>query len=170
MQNNLYDHSLSQPLPYDEIEMWRGHPDLYMNKLEEILITPEDSDIGYFVQVDLRYLDNKKEKTKNFLFCPENKIIEQDKYNECMKEIKPKKYTTFKKIICDWTDKINYLVQYRMLKFYARHGMIVDNILEIISFKQSKWLEKSINFNTQKRNKAENDFEKDFYKLLKNAF
>ena len=57
-----------------------------------------------------------------------------------------------------------------MLKFYVRHGMVVDKIHEIISFKQSKWLEKYINFNTQKRNKAKNDFEKDFYKLLNTAF
>ena len=28
---NLYGHSMSQPLPYDEIEMWYDHPDLYMN-------------------------------------------------------------------------------------------------------------------------------------------
>ena len=34
--NNLYGHSMSQPLAYDETEMWRGQPDLYMNKLEEI--------------------------------------------------------------------------------------------------------------------------------------
>ena len=27
---NLYGHSMIQPLPYDEIEMWHGHPDLYM--------------------------------------------------------------------------------------------------------------------------------------------
>ena len=40
--------------------------------------------------------------------------------------------------------------------------MIVDEIHEIISFKQSKWLENLIDFNTQKRNKAKNDFEKDF--------
>ena len=57
-----------------------------------------------------------------------------------------------------------------MLKFYVRHGMIVEKIHEIISFKQSKWLEKYINFNTQKRNKAKNEFEKDFYKSLNNAF
>ena len=31
-------------------------------------------------------------------------------------------------------------------------------------------MEKYINFNTQKRNQAVNDFEKDFYKLLNNAF
>ena len=38
----LYGHSLIQPLPYDIIEMWHGHPDLYINKLEEILNTPND--------------------------------------------------------------------------------------------------------------------------------
>ena len=31
-------------------------------------------------------------------------------------------------------------------------------------------MEKNINFNTQKRNEAQNDFEKCFYKLLKKAF
>ena len=57
-----------------------------------------------------------------------------------------------------------------MLKFYIRHGMMVDKVHNIISFKQSRWLETYINFNTQKRNEAVKDFEKDFYKLLNNAF
>ena len=48
--------------------------------------------------------------------------------------------------------------------------MVVERIHEIFSFKQSKWLEKHLNFNTQKRNKVRNDFEKDFFKLLNNAF
>ena len=37
-----------------------------------------------------------------------------------------------------------------MLEFYLRHGMVVEKNHEIISFKQSKWLEEYINFNTQK--------------------
>ena len=56
-----------------------------------------------------------------------------------------------------------------MLEFYVRHGMVVEKIHEIISFKQSKWLECYISFNTQKRNKAKNDFEKNFFKFLLNA-
>ena len=162
--NNFYCDSMSQPLPYDEIK--------YDNniKLEDILNTRDDNDMGYLIEVDLKYPNNIKEKTKNFPFCPENKKIIPDKFNDNMKEIKPDTYIQNKKLICDWSDKENYLVHYRMLKFYIRHGMIVERVHSIISFKQSRWLEKDINFNTQKRNQAVNDFEKDFYKLLNNAF
>ena len=167
---NLYGPSMIQPLLYDEIEMWNAHPDLYMKKLEKILNTPDDSDFAYFIEVDLQYPDNIKEKTKNFPFAPESKGFPKDKYNDYMKKIQPNTYTKVKKLICDWVDKKKYLIHYRMSKFYVRHGMVVEKIHEIISFKQSKCLEKYVNFNTQKRNKAQNEFEKDFYKLLNNAF
>ena len=48
--------------------------------------------------------------------------------------------------------------------------MIVHKVHKIISFRQSKWLGKYIKFNTQKRNQAVNNYEKDFYKLSNNAF
>ena len=73
-------------------------------------------------------------------------------------------------MICDWSDKKNCLILYRMLKFYVRHGIIVDKVHNIMSFRQNRWLEKYVNFNTRKRNQAVNDFEKDFYKFLSNAF
>ena len=63
---NLYDHSMSQPLPYDENDIDRNV------KVEEFLNTPDDSDFGYFVEVDLRYPNNIKGKTKHFPFDPEN--------------------------------------------------------------------------------------------------
>ena len=106
----------------------------------------------------------------NFQFCPENNFFLEEKYNDYMKKMQPKNYTKSKKLLCDWTDIKNYLIHYRMIKFYVRHGMVIEKIHEIISFKQSKWLEEYKNFNTQKRNKAKSQFEKDFYKLLKNAF
>ena len=154
--NNLYDHSMSEPLPYDEIKFDNDV------KLEDILNTPDDSDIGYFVEVDLKYPDSIKVKTKNFPFAPVNKKINPENFSDYMKEILPDTYTQNKKLICDFSNKKNYLIHYRMLKFYVTHGMIVDKVHEIISFKQSKWLKKYINFNTQKRNQAVNDFEKDF--------
>ena len=52
--NNLYGHSLSEPLAYDEIKFDQNV------KLEDILNTPDDSQIGYFIEVDLNYPDNTK--------------------------------------------------------------------------------------------------------------
>ena len=40
---------MSESLPYDEIKF-----DQNVN-LEDILKTPDDSDIGYFIEVDLTY-------------------------------------------------------------------------------------------------------------------
>ena len=139
-------------------------------KLENILNTPDDNDIGHFIEVDLKYPDKIKQKTKHFPFAPENKKINPDDFSVYMKLIEPDTYKQIKKLICDWSDKKNYLVHYRRLKFYVRHGMIVEKVHNVISFKQSRRLQKYISFNTQKRNKAKNDFEKDLYKLLNNAF
>ena len=145
-------------------------PDLYINKLEENFDTPDDSDIGYSVEVDLEYTDKIKETTRIFQIPLENKIVPKDKHNDYMTKTKPKKFTKSKNLICDWTDKKNYLIHYRMLKFYVRLGMVVERLHELILFQQSKWLEKNIYFNTEKRNKAKINFQKDFYKLLNNAF
>ena len=80
-----------QSIPYDEVEMGHGHPDLSMNEIKENLNTPDGIDIGYFVEVDLRYPNNIKEKTQSFPFCYEYKGIPYEKYNEYMKKVKPKK-------------------------------------------------------------------------------
>ena len=155
---------MSQILPYDEIKFDRNVT------LEDIINTPNDTVFGYFIEVDLKYPDNIKEETKNFPFAPVNEKNNPDDFGDYMKEIIPDTYTQNRKLICDWSDKKSYLVHYRMLNFYVRHGMIVNKGHHIISFRQSRWLEKYINFNTQKRNEAIIDFEKDFYNLLNNAF
>ena len=136
--NNLYGHSMSQPLPYDEIKLEQNV------NLEDIINTSDDSEFGYFIEVDLKYPDNMIEKTKNFPFAPVNKKCTPDNNSDYMKTIKPDAYTQTKKLIRDWSDKKIYLIHYRMLKFYVRHGMIVDKVHTVISFGQSKWLEKYV--------------------------
>ena len=46
--DNFYGHSISQSWPHDEIEMWHGHPNLYIINLREIVNAWDDSDFGYF--------------------------------------------------------------------------------------------------------------------------
>ena len=58
---------MSQPLPFDELKFDNN------SKLEDILNTPDDSNIAYFIEVDSTYPNNIKERTKNFPFAPVNK-------------------------------------------------------------------------------------------------
>ena len=109
--NNLYGDSMSQPLLYDENKFDQNV------KLEDFLNNPDDSDIGYFVEVDLIWLfdDNRKERSKHFPLALVIKINNLDDFSDYMNTIKPDTYAQTKKLICAWSDKENYFVHYRML-------------------------------------------------------
>ena len=66
---NVYGYSMSQPLPFDEIK-FEGNV-----CLGEKLDTHDDSDIGYFTEVDSKYRNVIKEKTKKFRFSPKRIIF-----------------------------------------------------------------------------------------------
>ena len=61
-----------------------------------------------------------------------------------MKTITRDTHTQTKKLMCDWSDKKKHLIPYRMVKNFVEDGMVIDKVHTVISFKQSKWLEKKI--------------------------
>ena len=67
------------------------------------------------------------------------------------------------KLIRNLGDKTNYVLHYRNLQLYLSLGMKLTKILKVLKFKQSDWVKKYIDFNTEKRTNAANSFEKDFF-------
>jgi len=74
-----------------------------------------------------------------------------------------------KKLILSVRDKKHYVVHIRNLKYYLEMGLKLTEIHRTIKFKQSEWLKPWIDFNTDKRKQATNEFYKDLFKLMNNA-
>ena len=81
--NKLYGLSMSHLIAYDEIKFDRNVT------LEDTKYTPDDRDIGYFGEVELKCPDEIKHRTKKLPFAPENKFSTQDKFTKNMNEMKP---------------------------------------------------------------------------------
>ena len=73
----------------------------------------------------------------------------------------------------DWKTKkackTEYVTPIRSLKQSLHHGLILKNVHRIIKFNKKYWLKPYINMNTKLRQKAKNNFGKEFFKLMNNA-
>ena len=73
------------------------------------------------------------------------------------------------KLVCNLNDKENYSIHILALKQALNHGLKLTRVHSVISFRQELWLKSYIGLNTDLRKDADNDFEKDFYKLMNNS-
>ena len=85
------------------------------------------------------------------------------------KNVDRKDHQSTDKLLLNLHDKKNYVIHYRNLKLYTSLGLKVTKIHKILTFKQSPWLSKYIEFNSNKRAQARNKFDEDFFKVMNNA-
>ena len=73
------------------------------------------------------------------------------------------------KLLCNLYDKNNSVVHKRSLKEALDHELILKKVHRVIQFNQEMWLKEYIDMNTELRKQAKNNFEKDFFNLMKNS-
>lgn len=166
--NNLYGHSLSQYLPHSNF-CWLSESEIENFSLENLEF---DDGVGYIIECHLHYLEylhklhdiplaiNNIDISFEMLSAYQRAIIKKHKIS----------FTTQKnKLTPNFLDKKNYVTHYLNLKFYLKMGLELKKIHRILAFTQKQWLKLYINFNSEKRELAENKFEKNLFKQMNNS-
>ena len=112
----------------------------------------EESDEGYFLEVDIQYLEKLHELHTDLPFLPERMKI-----------------GNVEKLVANLHDKIEYVIHIRNLKQALNHALVSKKVHKVIKFNQNAWLKPYIDININLRKKAKKNFEKDFFKLMNNA-
>jgi hypothetical protein len=130
---------------------------------------PDDSDKGYAVECDLKYPDELHESHYDYPLAPEHMTITEAMLSPFCKPMNLKHAFT-EKLIGNLQTKIKYKTHYRNLKLYLGLGMKLLRVHRVVAFRQESWLKPYVELNTKMRQQAKTDFEKDFFKLMVNAF
>ena len=159
---------MSQYLPFSGFK-WFNQKEISDFCLNSI---SENSSIGYILEVDLEYPSELHELHNDYPLAPEKLEINQNMLSHYYFNIANEygiKIGGVNKLVPNLGNKSKYVVHYRNLQLYLSLGMKLTKIHRILKFKQSGWLKKYIDFNTDKRKNAPNTFEKDFFKLKNNS-
>ena len=155
---------MSECLPYDD---FRFLTDDEIKNFDYRSIT-DDAPSGFILEVDLDYPDYLHELHNDYPLAPESLLITKDMLSPFCRSFNTK-HIDAKKLVPNLRSKTKYVIHYRNLKLYTSLGMVVTKIHRVLSFSQKPWMKSFIDFNTLKRRNAQNDFERDLYKLLINS-
>ena len=153
--------------------------------VEAIMNLPDDGSEGYIFECDLHYPEHLHDAHNDFPFCAvrqklpeeafeivkkrEEEEINRQNKTETEKRKRKKRTNKTEKLMLTLYDREKYVLHYRMLKLALKHGLILKKVHRILKFDQSPWMKPYIELNTEMRKKAENEFEKAFFKLMNNA-
>ena len=110
--------------------------------------------LGYIFEVDLEYPDELHVLHNNYTLAPEKLAIPYDMlpgYCEKTVDEYELKVGDAKKLIPNLNKKTNYVLHYRNLKLHLSLGMKLTKIHWVLKLKQSDWMKKYINLDTEKR-------------------
>ena len=137
----------------------------------DVILIPENSLIGYIIEVDLEYPEELHDLHSDYPLCPEKIEVSYEMLSKYCKHIVNRygiRVGGVKKLIPNHSDKVRYHVHYKNLLYYLSLGMKLVKIHRILSFKQSNFL-KVFTVLIEKRQKSPDEFSKNLCKLLSNC-
>ena len=155
-------------LPYDGFE-WVDESEVDSIDFSCVSV---NSDVGYFLEVDLEYPSELHELHNDYPLAPEKLKVREDILSDYRLHIAERygiKVGDVSKLLPNLKDKNCYVLHYRVLQFYVLLGIVVKRIRRVLKFRKSDWLKGFVLFNTEKRMNAANEFEKAFFKLIINS-
>ena len=164
--NNLYGWAMSQPLPQGNFQ-WSEERDV-----EVLRRYARSNDKGCIVMVDLEYPEELHDLHNDYPLAPEQKLVSNEMLSPYASTLKEQLHIgddVCKKLVPNLMSKQKYVLDIRNLDYYMQQGMTVSKVHRVITFDQSPWLKSYIDFNTDKRKEAKNEFEKAFFKLMNNS-
>src|SRR5271163_2031702 len=163
--NNLYGWAMKQYLPYGGFK-WIKPEDFHLENVRDA------SEIGHILEVDLEYPKELHDLHNDYPYCPEHLEITPDMLSDYSKKVtsdNEMKCGNSNKLVQTLGNKEKYVIHERYLKQVIDAGLVLKAIHRVVEFQQKPWMEKYIDFNTDKRKAASNEFEKDFFKLMNNS-
>ena len=115
--NNLYGWATWQKLPVNNFE-WIGDTSQFNEDF--VKNNNEESEEGYFLEVDIQYRKNSHELHNDLPFLPERMEIGK-----------------VEKLVANLHDKSEYVIHIRKLKQALNHGLILQKVHKLIKFNQN---------------------------------
>ena len=169
--NNLYGWAMSQPLPTHSF-LWVTEEERLEDLYRNILQLKSDAEEGYIMEVDLEIPLHLHDYFNEYVPAPEHMSVRKEMLSPfshyCLQKMNMK-HTSGDKLIPNLFNKERYVIHYRTLQCYIKLGLKLTKVHRAIQFGQRAWLKEYIDFNTQQRKLAKNNFEKNFFKLMNNS-
>jgi hypothetical protein len=146
--NNLYGAVISKyPLPEDDF--------MFIDPSSiDILTCDLDGERGYIVEVSVDYPESLHDLHNAFPFLPVKQCPPGEKIPKLLMTLESKNY---------------YVCHLRVLRQALEHGLVLREVHQVLTFKQSFWLKSYVDVNNEVRTNSTDENTKQLMKLLNNS-